>query len=415
MPEPIDPERRFEPSTLFGKAFAHLSRSAAPSSPLPPQAEDRSANHPTQAPAPGIAAHRGHHIIHGVAGSGKTTQLCAHAVQLAAMQAQSPHPRPILLLCYNEPLALWLQHEMRQRDLTGQVLALHFHRWCREQLVAYHLELPPRHMPAAEQIKNVVQRVTSALADGAIPAGQYAAVLVDEAHDFLPDWLAMLTQLPEPGNNHLVLSFDDAQSIYRRRRTRHIRLDGLGIAPANIRRLTGNQRNSAPIFNAALRMAGDLLEPEERGEHGIPRLKPASDRQGGAAVQIFWMDHLREQGQQTARLLRQAHAKGMAWGDMAVLCRNRFQMDVCHGALQQLGIPQQLRHGAGEFDPAQDTVKIMSLQASAGLAFGLVVIIDSAELPSTESEMEEKQRLLYIGATRARHKLCLVGLKRQAG
>ena len=49
-----------------------------------------------------------------------------------------------------------------------------------------------------------------------IPCGQYQAVLIDEGHDFAPEWLKLVTQMVDPSTNSLLLLYDDAQSIYER-------------------------------------------------------------------------------------------------------------------------------------------------------------------------------------------------------
>jgi superfamily I DNA and RNA helicase len=49
-----------------------------------------------------------------------------------------------------------------------------------------------------------------------IPSGQYQAVLIDEGHDFAPEWLKLVAQMVDPSTNSLLLLYDDAQSIYQR-------------------------------------------------------------------------------------------------------------------------------------------------------------------------------------------------------
>jgi superfamily I DNA and RNA helicase len=34
-----------------------------------------------------------------------------------------------------------------------------------------------------------------------IPSGQYQAVLIDEGHDFQPEWLRLVTQMMDPATN----------------------------------------------------------------------------------------------------------------------------------------------------------------------------------------------------------------------
>ena len=83
----------------------------------------------------------GHRVIHGVAGSGKTMILGYRAEQLAKA---SNADKPILVLCYNEPLAVKLGTEMQAKGLDGRVVVRNFHKWCRQQLVAFGQPIPPQ-------------------------------------------------------------------------------------------------------------------------------------------------------------------------------------------------------------------------------------------------------------------------------
>ncbi|THU04430.1 hypothetical protein E9531_03280 [Lampropedia puyangensis] len=419
-----DTENPWAATTIWGKAVAKISGRVPfvhsrkdSSKDLDHQFRQELEAISTQMPSQFLASEQpatseaGHLIIHGVAGSGKTLMLCAHAQELAEGLRAKRSLTPILVLCYNEPLAVWLQQQLHSKGLQSWIVVRHFHRWCREQLLHFQLELPPKTLTPSAQMKDLVDRVIQGLSNGSIPTGQYSAVLVDEAHDFSGPWLAMLTHLPTPETNHLELYFDDAQSMFKRKRTSRIQFKRLGIHTHQVQRLTINHRNTAPIFNAAQRMAGPLIEPQDTPDSAIPRLKPLSSQRPGPAVLLFPMANLRAQGRKTTELLQQAHqSEGTAWGNMAVLCSNRFQMDVCNGALRYQRIPHQLRKGFGEFNPQEDTVKIMSLNACSGLEFDVVVIVDSGEPPTNEAELEEKQRQLYIAATRAKHRLYIVGL-----
>ena len=104
----------------------------------------------------------GHRVIHGVAGSGKTLLLTYRAEYLA--KAHTPDPKPILILCYNEPLAVTLAGQMQAKGLCSRVQARHFHKWCRDQLVAFGQELPAPNMPVGAKMDELVQRVIRAVA-----------------------------------------------------------------------------------------------------------------------------------------------------------------------------------------------------------------------------------------------------------
>jgi len=85
---------------------------------------------------------RGHRVIHGVAGSGKTLLLIYRALQLA--ESLLPQEK-VLLICYNEPLAVYLSNVLQQHATTvstSNIHVRHFHKWCREQLVEHGVGLP---------------------------------------------------------------------------------------------------------------------------------------------------------------------------------------------------------------------------------------------------------------------------------
>lgn len=63
----------------------------------------------------------GHRVIHGVAGSGKTMILGYRAEYLA--QASTASSKPILILCFNEPLGVKLHSVMQAKGLGGNLPA----------------------------------------------------------------------------------------------------------------------------------------------------------------------------------------------------------------------------------------------------------------------------------------------------
>lgn len=76
-------------------------------------------------------------MIHSVAGSGKTMILGHRCVKLARRQHK-------LVLSYNKTLASCLEHLMQGHGVRDRAAVHNFHEWCREQLKAYGLRLPPQ-------------------------------------------------------------------------------------------------------------------------------------------------------------------------------------------------------------------------------------------------------------------------------
>jgi len=53
------------------------------------------------------------------------------------------------------------------------------------------------------------------------------------------------------------------------------------------------------------------------------------------------------------------------------------------------------------FDPADDTVKILTMHSSKGLEFNSVAITDLGCMPCAKATPEEEARLLYVAMTRS--------------
>ena len=356
----------------------------------------------------------GHRVIHGVAGSGKTMILGYRAEHLA--QTQGPGSKPILVLCYNEPLAVKLAATMQAKGLAERVHVRHFHKWCRDQLVTYHL-LPQdtRGWPVDRLMQEYVQRVITGVDAGHIPAGQYHAILIDEGHDFAPEWLRLVTQMVDPATNSLLLLYDDAQSIYDRSRKKNFSLKSVGIqAAGRTTILKINYRNTRQILQLAHRIAGDMLRPEnaEGGDDGIPLLQPMSCGREGSEPIVIDLPTLPERFTRLAELLADQHAQGHAWGDMAVLCRHHREMEACTTALARKALPHRVRKRTGEFRPEEDAIQVMTMHASKGLEWPVVAV--STEHGADKVKGAENQdalleaRMVYVATTRATQRLMVL-------
>ena len=352
----------------------------------------------------------GHRVIHGVAGSGKTMILGYRAEYLARATAAG---KPVLVLCYNEPLAVKLASTMAAKGLSERVHCVHFHKWARAQLVAYGQTLPANNLPDDTKMAEMVQRVITGVERSHIPSGQYLAVLIDEGHDFAPEWLKLVTQMVDPATNSLLVLYDDAQSIYDRGRKKNFSFKSVGIqAQGRTTILKINYRNTRQILQTANAIAGDLLTAEDRDDDGIPLVKPVSCGRDGPAPIVINLPTLPEQAAKIAELLQGAHADGFAWGDMAVLCRDGKTRDLCASTLAKRGLPVQNRLGAGDYDPLANSVKVMTMKVSKGLEFPVVAIAgverqepaDAVSIAEAESR-RDAARVVYVAVTRATQRL----------
>lgn len=91
-----------------------------------------------------------------------------------------------------------------------------------------------------------------------------------------PDFV-VLHQMVNPATNSLLLLYDDAQSIYERRRTRQFSFKSVGVqARGRTTVLKINDRNTRQVLQTASLIAADLLRAEERDDDGILLLQSIS-------------------------------------------------------------------------------------------------------------------------------------------
>jgi superfamily I DNA/RNA helicase len=339
----------------------------------------------------------GHRVIHGVAGSGKTLILVSRAEHLA--KASTATSKPVLVLCRSEPLAVKLASVFRAKGIDDRVQALHFHKWCRQQLVEFGQPVPQQSWQMFDQmVDNVIQAVDRR----EIPSGQYQAVLIDEGEDFPSEWLRLVAQMVDPATNSLLLLYDDAQGSCRRHRTKQFSFKSVGIqAQGRTTILKINYRNTKQILQTANLIAADMLKPVNEDEDGVPLIQPISCGREGSQPLVIRLSFPRDEVKKIAELLACAHDEGRAWGDMAVICRDFAAMDKCVKEFKMRKLPYEVRKGAGHFNPEQDAIKVMTMRASKGLEFPVVALTGIGRMPlAGEDELNEAQ-LFYVAATRA--------------
>ncbi|NDP38663.1 MAG: AAA family ATPase [Rhodoferax sp.] len=346
----------------------------------------------------------GHRVIHGVAGSGKTMILGYRAEYLA--KASTPTSKPILILCFNEPLGVKLHSVMQAKGLGDRVHVRHFHSWCHRQLTAFGQALPEQNMPVGTKMIDMVDRVIRAVERNQIPGGQYQAVMIDEGHDFAPEWLKLVTQMVDPATNSLLVLFDDAQSIYERARSKQFSFKSVGIqAQGRTTILKINYRNTRQILQTANLIAADLLTADDQDDDGIPLIKPVSCGREGQAPIIIKLPTLQGEAVAIAEHLAQAHTEGFAWGDMAVLCADAKTRDLCARTLAQRKMPVENRLGAGDYDPTSNKIKVMTMKVSKGLEFPVVALPGVGHMPGPGEDEKKAARVFYVAATRATQRL----------
>jgi hypothetical protein len=345
----------------------------------------------------------GHRVIHGVAGSGKTLILGYRCVQMAEALT-----KPVLVLCYNITLAAGLRSFVRQRGLEAKVNVHHFHEWCGQQLVSYHVEWD---RTSKEAWRVQVEAVIAAVDQGLIPRAQYGAVMIDEGHDFEPEWLRLVSQMVDPSTDSLLLLYDDAQSIYRNSRGLNFSLSSVGIrAAGRTTILRKNYRNTREILSYAFDFAKDILDPHSADDDHIPVIHPESSGGSGARPAFRQCQSLAEEIEYAARCIRTWRDRGDSLGEIAVLYNNNDHGKLIADQLASSQIPHLLmkdRNQKRAFDPTQNRVSILSIQSSKGLEFGTVIVLGVGQMETENKRGEDNAKLLYVSMTRARERLLL--------
>jgi len=346
----------------------------------------------------------GHRVIHGAAGAGKTLILVYRCLHLAKLLR-----KPILVLCYNRTLAERLQQMLTRRGVGDAVVVRGFHRWCRDQCIAYHVALPADGLEFADQL---VERVIHSVRSGQIPAAQYGAVMIDEGHDFQPEWLEVAVHMVDPETESLLLLYDDAQSIYGQER-KPFTFSSVGVkARGRTTILRLNYRNTEEILKLATGFARELLDPREAEEDGIPRVAPHSAGRHGPKPMLIEMPNLSREAGVIGEQFQALHEReGHDWSSMAVICRARFIVQAVERELTRLNIPVAPQRPRREATPS-DGVRLLTMHSSKGLEFPVVAIPGLGYMPLARQDESEEAKLMYVAMTRSLEHLVMTGHRR---
>lgn len=338
----------------------------------------------------------GHRVVHGVAGSGKTLLLAFRCLHLS----QLPTAKPILVLCFNKTLAARLKAMLADRAVGDSVHVRHFHGWCKDMCDLYQLDLPG---DASQPIfERQVAAVIAGAESGRVPRAQYAAILIDEGHDFEPEWFKLLVQMLDPETNSLLLMYDDTQNIYGKTSRRAFSWASVGIqASGRTTILHKNYRNTVEALDFSFRFLTSYIG-EEQGTDEIPVVKPELAGRHGAAPKIRRLENAREEFDYLAAWIGKRLERGVAANEIAILCRFKNQIDTLKRELARRDL---VAATGDEMAAGADGVRLLTMHASKGLEFRAVAIPDLGAMPCAQVPAEDEARLLYVAMTRSTESL----------
>lgn len=315
--------------------------------------------------------------IIGGAGTGKTMLAIEKSRQLAAAGFK------VLLLCYNSNLAKWLAEITR--GIEGVIVST-FHSLVR--LVAEHWAgTPPRtrkedYLDKAEDILLDALELVRANPE---TAGAYLfdAVVIDEAQDFEADyWIPIPELLKDSINGVLYVFFDNNQRVYTQLSHIPISKEQMPIV------LTDNCRNTQSIFKLLQRYAKESTTVQCMGPEGrAVEFKPSAD------------------DTETRKILRSTlheliTVKGIPSSHIVILTPRRQE-----NSLWQEGCSlgnYQLTWNLSNF--SNSNIRVSTIHSFKGLESPVVIL---TELDHTFADIREQ--LVYIGVSRARNHLIVIG------
>jgi superfamily I DNA/RNA helicase len=340
----------------------------------------------------------GHHVFFGVAGSGKSVLLLARA-RLIARQDPS---RRVLVLCYNRALAAHLADKFSGDPAARNIEVRHFLSWA-----ARRTGLRKRDDEPFDDYERRVVGTMLRCPDVWPEADRYDAILIDEGHDFEPDWFrCAVGQLKGGPSGDLMIAVDGAQSLYGRDRS--FTWKSVGVqAVGRTKRLSRNYRNTKQILEFAWQVSQSTV-PDDPASEAHERVLPTKASRRGPTPVYRGCATAAEEHALIARLVAGFKASGLAERDIAVLYprRERDRIDALCRALRQVA---EVCWVSNEADPAggvrslgRPGVRLLTVHAAKGLEFAAVVVSALDQLPSPmERDEVRDSNLLYVGLTRA--------------
>jgi superfamily I DNA/RNA helicase len=265
------------------------------------------------------------------------------------------------------------------------------------------------HLKGSEHFDAVARLACDGISSSRVPQGQYTALLIDEAHDLADDWIAAAVKMVDPATKSLLVLYDDAQSIYQKKR-RKLSFAKLGVeARGRTEILKINYRNTREVLSLALDCARSILEARELTDgDDVPLVLPDSAGRSGPVPVFRRYDNVQSELRGVLQNVQDLRTEGRRLSDIVVIARQWWPLEKSQEVLAGAGISAVLTKDARNRDEAsEDAVTLTTLHSSKGLEFPAVLLIAVNLLDAREEQYAEEVRLLYVGMTRATHELRL--------
>jgi superfamily I DNA/RNA helicase len=213
----------------------------------------------------------------------------------------------------------------------------------------------------------------------------------------------------DPQTSSLLLLYDDAQNIYGNRRKFSWKSVGIEAAGRSTI-LKMNYRNPVEVLDFAYSFVQGYLDETQNNEE-FPFIQPDRGGRHEMAPAIQRCKDVAAEMASIADWLKGRAAAGVAFGDMAVLCRFNNQIERFAAELSKHGLPVTSGFDKGVWKPrlnlSSDTVKVLTMHSCKGLEFDSVAVPDLGAMPCSKVEVQEEAKVLYVALTRAMHRLLI--------
>jgi hypothetical protein len=415
---PFDPLTEDQLATIRGNLYREVIVKTRPATPaslpkpqqLPPEALTLDVLD-AQQEVLARSAGSGHRIFFGVAGSGKTVVLIARAKMLAMRYPD----RRVLILCYNKALAANLADKIGYEKSFQNIEVRNFDSWL-SRLVRLN-----KHEQEDWDVfrKRMIDRLLSS--DRLwTDADRYDAILIDEAHDFEPEWFrcvsSMIRNPPQEQQGDLLIALDGAQSLYHANRAFTWKSVGIN-AIGRTRRLARNYRNTKQIIEFAWQVTQSRIADEKENETNV-RVVPAGRVRPGSMPRYRGCSNPVEERSLVVRIVKSLLKNGFHEKEIAMLYPRSVdgrsgepgRIDALEHSLRAIAkvcsIQKTLNVDQMRSTMKEDGVRLMTMHSAKGLEFKAVITcaIDLMPFPR-QTDLAVDGRLLYVGLTRANEEL----------
>ncbi len=377
-----------------------------------------------------LLASKGHHIIRGVAGSGKSLIVAKYAAELAK---QHPEWR-ILVTCYNISLASQLRNYVRFfSNFSGNVHVAHFHQLAKEilgnipQLVCIEIENSTDELWKQEAVKDEERsKMLGEALKKYLRAHKpilYDAILIDEAQDFHPTWFESLLLILNKDTNTLLLAEDGAQKVFPRTFT----YKGVGINAVGrrVKTLKKTYRCTQQIISLATKI---IMKKDDWDEFYRNYIAQASENDlfsnsevSAAAGEFPRLVVEKDYNRIIDFIVKDIKKETtgdlpLQYNDFGILYLVRIHNDHDYvrpiiEALRCNGIPHfwlsKDRDSKQNYDPFNNCVTVSTIFSAKGLEFHTVYLVGLELFPWPLRSSEANNSILYVAITRARRRLVM--------